>query len=437
MLAKLRRHIVQIYFVTALLCLSFVYGVAVGEFQFFPFGFLQAAWMTGKHLLDTTPSHLSRAKHEGEGVVTWDRDATWPGATLLTSPWNPEDEDWYHGIRLISLGGDLLHEWRADPRTIWPANPHDDFGGDSKHDKRKTYIHGALLMPGGDVVYNFEHLGLVRLNARSEVVWKLDYRTHHSAFLDDQGAIWVCGAKWHESPVPRFHGLRPPFVEETMLQVSPQGKILREISILESMYGSGLQGLFFFERPYNAGEVTHMNDVEILGEADADAFDLFAAGDIVVSLRDINTVLVVDGKTELVKWHLTHPFVGQHDPDFTPDGFITVFDNNIDRSQPHSGPGGSRILRVDPSTKEVTVLYGEGPDQYFYTRGGGKHQHLPNGNILITESQAGRVFETTRQGQIVWSWVTPRWEQDSIAEIMEGSRYGGQMLSFLDSTRED
>jgi hypothetical protein len=32
---------------------------------------------------------------------------------------------------------------------------------------------------------------------------------------------------------------------------------------------------------------------------------------------------------------------------------------------------------------------------------------LPNGNTLITESDGGRLFEVTADGQIVWEFVNP------------------------------
>jgi hypothetical protein len=34
-------------------------------------------------------------------------------------------------------------------------------------------------------------------------------------------------------------------------------------------------------------------------------------------------------------------------------------------------------------------------------------QRLLNGNTLITESSFGRFFEVTREGAIVWEYVTP------------------------------
>ena len=35
----------------------------------------------------------------------------------------------------------------------------------------------------------------------------------------------------------------------------------------------------------------------------------------------------------------------------------------------------------------------------------GKHQWLPNGNLLITESRKGRAFEIDRHGQTVWEYL--------------------------------
>ena len=35
----------------------------------------------------------------------------------------------------------------------------------------------------------------------------------------------------------------------------------------------------------------------------------------------------------------------------------------------------------------------------------GKHEWLPNGNLLVTESEKGRAFEVDQQGNIVWEFV--------------------------------
>ncbi len=416
-------------FVVAILCLCFTYGVAVGRWHLFPYGLLNAGWDSLMVLRNKPLHYLYPARYEGEGVVVYEREQVYPGVTLLAGPWKDGD-DWNLGVRLIDLNGKVLHEWQCNPRDIWAHSPHNDYATGTLDHKTETFIHGALLLPGGDVIFNLEYFSLVRLNAHSEVVWKLPYRTHHSIFQDDDGKIWVCGNKWHEDPVPEFPGLKPPFQDDIILKVSLDGVIEREISVLQTIYQSGYHNLIFALRR-TTGDILHLNDVEVLSERKAHAFDLFQAGDIMVSVKMINTIFVIDGRTEQIKWSLTHPFIDQHDPDFTEDGHITVFDNNLDIL------GGSRILRIEPSTREVVVLYGHKKKQYFFTNWCGKHQHLPNGNILVLESDAGRVFEITADGKVVWSWITPRWDENNVAEILEGTRYSVEFASFTSRLRKD
>jgi hypothetical protein len=291
-------------------------------------------------------------------------------------------------------------------------------------------IHGALLLPSGDVIFNLDYVGLVRLNARSEVVWKLPYRTHHSIFQDADGKLWVCGAKWHADRAAEFPGMKPPFRDDIILRVSEDGVVEREISVLQAIYESEFYSLTLAANR-TAGDILHMNDVEVLSEQKADAFDLFEAGDIMISLRHPYAVLVIDGKTNRIKWSMTHPFIDQHDPDFTDDGYITVFDNSLDHL------GGSRILSIEPSTKQVKIRYGHEENQYFFTFRCGKHQHLSNGNMLITESWAGRVFEINANGEVVWSWIAPRWEKNKVPEVLDGIRYGAEYASFTSGLRKD
>lgn len=422
-------------FVMAVLCLSFVYGVAVGRWHVFPYRFLYTCWDSLTELRHKPKHFIHPARYKDEGVITYERDNVCPGVTLLTGVWKHKN-DWNHGIRLLDLEGKILHEWNCNPRDIWARSPHNDGVGSI------PFIHGALLLPGGDVIFSLEYLGLVKLNSDSEVVWKLPYRTHHSIFQDDDGHIWVCGAKWYANSVPELPCLEPPFLDDIILKVSLEGVIEREISLLETVYRSGYYGLLFVNRTKedficNTGDVLHLNDIEVLSEDKADAFDLFQSGDIMVSMRHLNSVFVIDGTTERIKWSLTYPFIAQHDPDFTADGYITVFDNHINGPIPLSKHGGSRILRIEPSTKEVEVLYGQKESQYFFTFSCGKHQHLPNGNMLITEAQAGRVFEITPEGKVVWDWIAPRWDKNNVAEILEGTRYGEEYASFINGLRND
>jgi hypothetical protein len=406
-------------FVVAAFCLCFAYGVAVGKWHLFPYRFLDMGLDSLRRLQNPTPHFIHRAKYEGEGVVIYEPQQVFPGVTLIAGPWKDMDGQ-NVGIRLIDMRGNILHQWRINVKDIRELD---------KVMYDEPYVHGALLLPGGDVIFNLEYTILVRMNAQSEVVWKLKYPTHHSVFQEYDGSIWVCGVKWHGYPIEEFPGLKPPFWEDTILKVSLDGVIEREISMLRIIYESGYYNLLFATNQ-RTGDILHLNDVEVLNQQKACAFDLFEAGDIMISMRHINTIFVIDGETERIKWSLTHPFIAQHDPDFTEDGYITVFDNHLDIL------GGSRILRIEPSTREVETLYGHKEHQDFFTLRCGKHQHLPNGNMLITESWTGRVFEVTKNSEVVWSWITPKWDKHNVAEILGGTRYSIEYAGFVNGLSE-
>ncbi|MCJ7801948.1 MAG: arylsulfotransferase family protein [Candidatus Marinimicrobia bacterium] len=137
--------------------------------------------------------------------------------------------------------------------------------------------------------------------------------------------------------------------------------------------------------------------MEVLSSSFAEQFTLFEYGDIVVSLRELSSIVVLDslGKT---KWLCTGIFTKQHDPDFEQNGWITVFDNR-------AGLGRSMIREINPISNEVKTLYPTNQDQVFYSMVGGKHQKLNNGNRLITETCAGRVFEISPEGETIWEWI--------------------------------
>lgn len=429
--------ILYIYFLFSLIILSFFFGMASQRFHIFPYPIIHKVYSSLKRV-DTVqvnnprdnPSHFYHYLYEGEGVMVNHEPKVCPGPILLTGDWE-KDGKRYHGFQLIDREGHPLHSWRVEPKEIWDQTPHRDRRSGELFGRDKTHLHGAVLLPHGEIVCSIDGLGLVKINSRSEVVWKLEERTHHSVFLDEEGYFWVCARRWNEDNLKGYVGLTPPFVEDFVFKVSQEGTVEREISVLDRLYECGYYGLLFTDI---RNPSTHLNDVEVLGESMADQFEIFEAGDIMISLREVNTVFVLDGESEIIKWALTYPFLRQHDPDFTEEGYITVFDNQVDKISADSPLGGTRILKVDPLTKSVETVYGQKPDQYFFTEIGGKHQHLPNGNILISEVLSDRVFEITPSGEVVWSWLAPLRDEPRpyVDKIWEGELYGRDYTEFIE-----
>ncbi|HJP04118.1 MAG: arylsulfotransferase family protein [Gammaproteobacteria bacterium] len=419
-------------FILALCFLAFLLGSAVVTLKIFPYSYINSAFSAANELVQRSREgnksqfhFINKARYEGEGVTVHDPAMAQPGITLVTSHWLTEGE-YVSAIRLINLDGNVLHEWQIHPDEIWPVTPYDDYSA-GKYNQPQNYVHGTHLLPNGDIVFNIEYLGLIRMNACSDILWKLPYRTHHSVDRDDDGNFWVAGLNWRENPVDGYVHMKPPFVDETMLKVSPDGDILDEVFFVKEMYKSGYADIFSDIKAIY--DFTHMNDVEILDADMADAFSMFSAGDIMISLRHLSLVVIFDGKTREIKWHFRHPMIHQHDPDFEADGHIVIFDNQDDTTLDGSLFGHTRLLKVDPVTKQYEVLYPARKNQPLYTKEGGKHQLLPNGNRLITEAHPGRVLEVTPEGETVWNWIIGRTEGNTVAEVLEGTRYPSDYLN--------
>lgn len=412
--------------------LLFVYGFATAHFRWPPAGFLATAmsegraWFTKDKPLD---HHYRPARHEFAGVSPESR-TTSQHITLLTGYW-PE-HGWRAGVRLIDASGQVLHHWHTVPDELWPVSPYSDAIARTFPANRSA-VHGTHVFDDGDLVCNLEYYGLVRLSAAGTVKWRLSRRTHHSIAVADDGSLWVCAMNWRSALsdlYPRLAGLAPPLQEDTVMQISPAGEVLREISVYDVLFHNGMQDQIW-RRGRTGPDLVHLNDVEPLPAALAPQYPLFAAGDLLVSLRDLDTVMVFDPTTLRVKWWSDRPFMRQHDPDFLGDGWVSVFDNHPDGAPQGQFLGGSRLLRVRPHTGEVEVIYAPGATpkvgggRPFYTDLGGKAQQLSTGGWLLTEAMAGRVFEIDTHGEVVWEWAQARTPDGTlVSEVMEGTRYG-------------
>ena len=236
-----------------------------------------------------------RPRPAQSGGVTVNEPGAYNGVTFVTGLF----DDWL-GMRLIAMDGSVLHEWRASISEIWPDPEHLE----GARTDWETHVHGTHLYPNGDVVFNFQYAGLVRIDACSTVEWKLPELTHHSVFEDGQGNLWVPSRREVDGTDNSLPKLRLPYIEDLILKVSPHGQVLEEISILDVIYQANYEGLLSGNGLHqssilmpNDGDLTHLNDIEILDTSMADAFPQFQAGDIMISMRNLNLIMVLDAVT--------------------------------------------------------------------------------------------------------------------------------------------
>ena len=131
---------------------------------------------------------------------------------------------------------------------------------------------------------------------------------------------------------------------------------------------------------------------------------LLADGNILASLRSVSAVIIISRETGEIIWHLDSTVVAQqHCASELEDGSILIFDNGTYRY--HESATYSRVIQVDRTTKKILWKYQDPNPGTFFTPFMGGAQRLDNGNTLITEAAFGRVFEVTKEGELVWEYI--------------------------------
>jgi hypothetical protein len=152
-------------------------------------------------------------------------------------------------------------------------------------------------------------------------------------------------------------------------------------------------------------------DVWTVANSVSEMFD----GNLLVSFRDISTVVMIDRRNGAIYWKLgAPPLSGQHAPYMLPSGNLLLFDNGphrLDESFPFS-----RVLEIDPETKQIVWKFQESIPSNFFSPRISNAQRLPNGNTLINEGWFGRFFEVTRDNELVWEYVNPFFTGPSAAQ---------------------
>lgn len=390
-------------FVLSLCILMFLYGYASHQFKIFPYSFLaEAAKQANLFLSSTLNPWFYRKTTHTQKLPTYEKHKAYNGLTLVTSI----ASDYSLVVSVIDMNGKLVHQWDTDWFRIWPDATHIS-QSDRPKSQPGTHIHGTILLENGDLIFNFEYLGLVRLDICGNVVWRFPHSTHHSIYRDEYDNLWVSGRIAHQEPLSGFPNYIPPFFEPMVFKVSLDGEMLNQISILRLLKNNDLRGLLFLSNiendltPYVSGDIFHLNDIETFPSSMEEG--IFEAGDIMVSLRNSSTILVFDEKDLKIKQVVIGEFTRQHDPDFIDGNTISIFDNN--NYAPDGYGHHSRILIRSFLDHQLQVYYTGDKENPFYTYIMGKHDWLPNGNMLITESANGRIFEITDKGEIVWEYI--------------------------------
>ena len=334
------------------------------------------------------------------GLTYHNPNKSFKGFTLLSPPGTQS------GL-LINMEGKVVKRWQFDDfrpgfGKLLPSGNLMITGSDPELLKQAKAADEATLL--ANLPLRLRKLGggytiLREYDFEGNLLWSYDNPAiHHDFHVKENGNIllpeWVPLAEELAKEVRggmRAKGKKdPPMLGDDIIEIDREGNVVARYHTWKYFHPrrDPIQPL------ENRGEWTHVNGL-----------DLTRDGKIVISCRTNSRVAIIDPEAEKLVWKLTEPEISmQHHVTCLENGNIQIFDNGMNK------PGGmpfSRVIEVDPKTSKVVWQYKANPPEQFFSGHISSAQRLEMGNVFICEGTSGRLFEVTRNNEVVWEWISP------------------------------
>jgi Arylsulfotransferase (ASST) len=333
------------------------------------------------------PVEQTKLKRSGVGLRACDPDRACPGFTLF-APQSGGGK-----VYLIDLEGNVRHTWQM------PYPP----GNSGYLTERGTYFYNGKTIEDSKRFISqrpWKGGAALEVDWNGRLLWEVRHPDHHhdGIRLRNGNILLICLAQLPQDLVPRIKGGMPgtehngEMYSDYLVEMTTDGRVVWEWHAWEHL-DPETDCITAVQDQREAW--THGNGLAELPNSD-----------IVLSFRNISTVIVIDRKTGKIIWKLgAPPLSGQHAPMPLPNGNLLLFDNGPHRLD-HTMPF-SRVVEIDLATKQIVWKYQEKREYEFFSPRISNAQRLANGNTLICEGDFGRLFEVTRDGELVWEFVNP------------------------------
>jgi hypothetical protein len=320
------------------------------------------------------------------GLIAHDAARAQPGYTLFAPMYGDGT------VYLVDMDGKVAHTWRLPHRPglyghLLP-NGHLFYGGKIMEDLER--FEGWSRFKGGAVL---------EVDWNGRVVWEVRHPDHHhdARRLRNGNVLLLCLWPLPADLAGRVQGGLPgteasgTMYADYLVEMTTGGEVVWEWRSWDHL-DPATHPMTLQDR---RAEWTHGNTVAETAE-----------GSIVVSFRNISTVVMIDRPTGKIVWRLgSPPLAQQHDPRPLTNGNLLIFDNGTHRRD-HPATF-SRVIEVDPRTSAIVWEYADQSLFEFFSPSISGAQRLANGNTLICEGVHGRIFEVTHDGEVVWEYVSP------------------------------
>ncbi|MEM8962533.1 MAG: aryl-sulfate sulfotransferase [Acidobacteriota bacterium] len=335
-----------------------------------------------------------------------------PGYTLITSL--PEAR-----ALLVDIKGQAVKSWH-DPRSATWTRAELQENGD-------LLVLGVWKEESGSQrkprrVPNY----MARYDWHGRLLWQTQGTFHHDLDVDPNGTIYSLGLA-KRTIDDTLH-----IQDHTIVVLSAQGERQRKLSLFDLL--SSDPARFRLPRtthhPHGrtaAGRVDliHANAITLMPFPSLiERGELYDPANVLVTVRHQDLIAIVNLETEQLLW-VWGPGEVQfpHEATWLENGNVLLFDNGSETR------GFSRIVEVDPTTDEVVWTFTAKDPKTFYSDGRGTVHALPNGNVLVASSNQGKIFEVTREGEVVWRYL----HRDDNGELtaIRAQRYPPSMIEPL------
>lgn len=248
---------------------------------------------------------------------------------------------------------------------------------------------------------------LIKYSFGGEKKDEVRLRVHHDMDFTQEGVVVIANALRNVS----VNGSEVSFWDEELVFLDKNLDVLKRYSVFDAVDQKLLERrLMYLKRGSevlsehgkyegeDAKDILHVNTLDVLKE---DVEGLGKKGDLLICIRNLDSIVVYEPESEKIAWNwgrgvLDHP----HQPTILENGDILVLDNGFHRNY-------SRLLEVDPVSKNIVLEYTFQPKEMFYSKRGGGVQKLDDGSLLVTECDKGKAFEIDEEGNVVWEYYNP------------------------------
>lgn len=448
----------RVLFVAGVTVMAFLYGVATVQYQFFPYQLLREAKLgiEAWAVLDRHNSRLPKAFEAFEDgapgrpqAARLDAGAGTEHVLVTGGPFQLMERcpRWGCMAWITDREGRVAHAWEVDLDELWQGL--EGVSGPVSH--LSLYPVGMALGDDGSLVVSFQgretypvHIGIAKFDRGGGLLWKRFDRSHHWITMDDSGRIYTPfstafrGVKYFGATAVDIGCKTGESLVDGIRVLSAEGKTLRELPILSAFLDSGRKGQFYNLR--DGCNPTHLNSVDLASAQVAAAIPGAQRGDLLVSLRETNTVALLDAHTAAVKYSVSGRTAAQHSPEFLPDGTVLVFDNLGGERR----LGGSRVVRLDLVKGTAETVFPKGGEALLPVKSevAGDIEVSPDGRrALVSITHQGRIVEIdVASGKPLWTYDNTHDIREFLAASgLDGSRtrarfatYGAYYVSNLD-----